>query len=224
MAKSSTYQEKFARLNAWVPQIVTAIKKDLRNDHLRRDLAFSKRFFAGKNVTKLTNEELAGGYAEALKESEVAELIGEFIANRWLLKKGDVYNYFVTRLTRVNPDFTEIEELENDVARQIIDESVNEFGVHDVYFFSVLNAVALPEKIFDELHERAGRESAEIQTNTQSEQIERSLDKLVRDHEQQMSRTIEKYEKKLQGLERKYHHDTEVLKKQIARLQKQQVG
>lgn len=221
MTKDTTYKEKFAMLKSWVPEIVSAIKKDLRNDHLRRDPVFCKRYFPGKTITKLTPEELAHGYSKALEESEAADAVGDFMANRWLLKNGEIYNYFVTRLSQVNPNFTEIEQLDPKVSHEIINDGVSQFCARDIYLFSILNAVAFNEDVLAELGDRAKKEQKEHKKNEESVEVERSIEKLISEHQMQLARTVDKYEKRLQGMEKKYHHDVEALKKQISRLQKQ---
>ena len=54
MYKNATYREKFADLKEWIPFLVEAIKKDLRNEHLKKDIFFVKKFLSSKNIHKIT--------------------------------------------------------------------------------------------------------------------------------------------------------------------------
>jgi len=144
MLKNATYKEKFALLNPWIPYIIDSIKKDLKNDHLKQDWQFSKRYLNGKPASKLTTEELIQGYSEALQDSEKGEALAEFIANRWLLKHTDLYDYFEAKLSAIHPDFVEIEELELKSSQEIIKGAVVQFGALHTYLFSVINSVVFP--------------------------------------------------------------------------------
>ncbi len=222
--KNSTYKEKFAILKSWNPKILDTIKKDLKNDHLKNDIQFSKAFFPGKNIAKLTPEELAEGYQRAFEESEHVESIGEFISSRWLIKNSDLYHFFADKLTLINPNFNEIEELSKNDSNAILKEGNEQFNAEDLFIFSLLNSVAFPKEIFTELQHQAKTAAVKNKEADEAEEIERSLDKITRHHEMLFARMVDKYEKKLSGLEKKYHQDVEGLKKQVSRLQKQLNG
>ncbi|MBA2727903.1 MAG: hypothetical protein H0U49_07010 [Parachlamydiaceae bacterium] len=219
--KNSTYKEKFAILKSWNPQIFDSIKKDLKNDHLRNDIPFTKQFFAGKNTAKLTTEDLAEGYQRALDESEHAETIGEFISNRWLMKNSDLYNFFAEKLMHINPNFNEIEELSENDSNSIIKEGKEQFNAQDLFIFALLNSVAFSENTFKDLHKQAKTASETQKVVEEAKEVEKSFEKLINNHEMLFARMVDKYEKKLSGLEKKYHQDVEGLKKQVSHLQKQ---
>ena len=84
------YTQKFALLDEWLEYLLDAVKKDLRNDHLKNDWAFVKKYFGGKNVNKLSSSELAEGYRQALAQEEKAEEDSEFITNHLLFKNSEV--------------------------------------------------------------------------------------------------------------------------------------
>lgn len=224
MDKNSTYKEKFSILKSWMPHIIDMIKKDLKHDHLKNDPLFCKKHFYGKNPAKLTIEELVDGYQQAFAEGEHSEAIGEFMANRWLLKNGDIYNYFAGSLSKINPNFSEIEELSKEDSHAILNEGKAQFDVQDLYLFSVMNAVAFPDNIYAELAKQALTSSENAKNAAETAEIEKSVENLTRAHQTQLARMVDKYEKKLVGLEKKYHHDVDSLKKQVSRLQKQLTG
>lgn len=214
MSKDSTYQEKFSILKSWMPLIVETIKKDLKNSKL------AKNYLPSKPSAKLTNEDLVKAYSRAISEDENGEAIGEWVAQHWLLKKPDLYGFFELKLSSINPEFDQIEQIDQQVAKEIINEACENFESSDVYLFSVINAVVFPPETFKDLEKRAKEEKANKEAFETSANEEKSIEKLKVSYEQQIARLTDKYEKKLQGFEKKYLNDTESLKKQLAILQK----
>jgi hypothetical protein len=221
MLKDTTYQQKFAMLKSWMPVVADAIKKDLKNEVSRQNSQFVKAYFGSKNASKLTAEELSEGYIRAIAEHENGEVIAEWIGQRWLLKKPDLYGFFEKKLSAINPQFDQIEEIEPVKAKEIISEAIKQFGAPDTYIFSVINAVVFSKNQFDELAHAASTHVQHKAAEMQSSAEEKSTEKLIQNYELQIARLTDKYEKKLQGFERKYLCDTEGLKKQIGALQKQ---
>jgi hypothetical protein len=220
MSQDSTYQQKFAMLKLWMPVIAGAVKKDLKNEHLKQSGSFAKRYFPSKNIAKLTVEELGEGYGNAIQNDESGEAIGEWLAQRWLLKKSDLYLFFETKLSEINPKFDEIKEIEKAKADEIIKEAIQNFGAQDTYLFSVINAVVFPSQSMKNLAKEAEKNTEIKVSEKQTTDEDKSIAKLMANHEQQIARLTDKYEKKLQGFERKYLCDTEGLKKQISLLQR----
>lgn len=220
MRKDATYQEKFALLDQWLPAIIEGVKKDIKNDHLRNDGPFLKANFPGKNLNKLTTEDMVSVYRTSLAEG--AEALGEFIATRWLLKNSDVYYYFEEQLKRISPNFSELEMLEKESALSIMEGGIKQFGAYKTYVFSVFNAVVFPEEVFKVMAKRAEMAEEERQTTAQEHAEKTSLQDLRQLHAQEIARLTDKYEKKLLGLQKKYLQDMEVLKKQISHLHRKQ--
>jgi hypothetical protein len=220
MLKDSTYKEKFATLSAWMPLIIETIKKDLKNEHLRKDPGFSRLYFPGKNPAKLTSEELSAAYLHAIADGENAEELAEFISNRWLLKNGDLYHYFEQELGKINPNFNEITDIDKPVATAIMEGAVKQFGAISTYLFCVLNSVVFPEEIYKKLSQDAIKREVEEKAEAMVSVKELSAEAMQRNHEQQVARLSDKYEKKILGLQKKYIQDVEILKKQIANLQR----
>lgn len=176
--------------------------------------------FQKKNLNKLSASELAEGYAVAVEESEQADALGEFIANRWLLKNTDVYDYFARQLNQVTDDFDSLDTLDEEVSKKIMNESTRYFGAQKTYLFSVFNSVVFPEEIYEELRLQAQRERDEEIGQQQAEKEQLDWAAKEKGYEQQISRLHDKYDKKFAGLEKKYLKDVEALKKQISTLQK----
>jgi hypothetical protein len=214
MYKDATYREKFAILKEWAPDWIDAIKKDLKSEHLRQDAGFARKYLPGKNLQKTSLEELVEGYSKAVESERVAE----FMANRWMLKKSELYSFFERELAKINPDFDTIEEIDEAVARRMIEAASQEFGAGSTYLFSVINSVAFRREEFEALRNRAKEERRQPQPQISGDL--KSIEELKRDFEQRLLRIEDKYSKKIDGLERKYLRDTEMLKKQLAQLQR----
>lgn len=222
MLKDTTFKDKFATLEGWMPLIVDAIKRDLRNEHLRQDIAFVKRYFPGKNVAKLSSEELAPAYLDVLKSGEKSEELGEFIANRWLLKHSELYDYFERELSQITPDFNQLTTLERDVAAQMMERAVAEFGAIQTYLFCVFNSVVFPADVYAILSKKADHHAHSSRIEEAKKHEDASVEAMKRGYEQQIARLTDKYEKKLSGLQKKYAVDISDLKKQIVALQRKQ--
>lgn len=150
-----TYAEKFQDLTPFHEAIFTEVKKDLRDDHLRQDKGFLKRNFSGKQLNKITVQELLEVYTKLIAAGYDA--VSEFVANRWLLRHIEIYNLFEDRLRTINSQFHEIVELDPEAAKSLLSDAVERFGAVDCYIFSVLNSVCLPEALLKELRIHATR-------------------------------------------------------------------
>ncbi len=220
MYKDATYKQKFSDLDPFLPSIVDSIKKDLKNEHLKKDPQFIKLFCSNQNINKLSADELCLAYRQALKEAERAEDLGEFMAARWLLKHSEMYEFFEKELSQLANDFTTLNEIEAKDAQQIIDKSIAEFNALDTYLFAVLNSVVFPAQHFVALKEKAVQ-SLKMQSTEHENQLKAAqAHKINQNWELEMARMKDKYEKKLAGLQKKYTIDIEALKKQNSALQR----
>lgn len=218
MYKNATYKEKFAELQEWIPFLVDAVKKDLRNEHLKKDLYFVKKFLSSKNIHKVTVDELAQAYKKAIQEEEQGEELAEFITSRWLLKNSELYDFFEKQLSQINPDFANLEEIHPTQAQALIENSIRQFGAPHTYLFSVLNSVVFPKENFHSLKNQAAQHQEEQTKETQRAVEQFTVEQIRKEYELEITRMIDKYEKKLAGLQKKYITDVENLKKQIAQL------
>ncbi len=220
MYKDATYKKKFADLNEWIPLIIETIKKDLKNEHLKKDLYFVKKFLGSKNIQKVTTEELAEAYAKAIQEEEKGEDIAEFIVSRWLMKNSELYTLFENGLSKITTDFTALEDLPLEQATILADASTNQFGAVPTYLFAVLNSVVFPKETFDHLHHQAKASHQQIVNEMITEQEKMNVESISKAYEREMARLTDKYEKKLAGMQKKYQLDVDHLKKQVAILQR----
>ena len=224
MLKEATYKDKYFLLKEWIPVILDTVKKDIKSEHLRQDVLFVKKYLNNKNLSKITQEELVTGYNQAVAEEEKAEEIAEFIFNRWLLKHTDVYSFFEQELTRINPNFTDLKELQPGPAFEIMEDALHRFGATNTYLFVIINSVVFPSVVLEQLKHRAGEETYKAAKHQQEEVEQLSRAGMMKKHVEQIDRLTDKYEKKLSGMEKKYITDVSTLKKQVASLQRKLNG
>ena len=72
MSKNATYVQKFALLQNWLPNIIESVKKDLKQEHLRRNPAFIRQYFDVKNLNKIGVESMSRAYGTALQAGDEA--------------------------------------------------------------------------------------------------------------------------------------------------------
>ncbi len=218
MLKETGYQEKFELLRPWLAEIVETVKKELKNEHLKIDKEFCRRYFLGKNFTNVPLHELADAYYKDITGGNVG--LGEFVATRWLLKHTDIYDFFEMALKNISEDFDELEELPQEISQPLLKGSLEAFGAPKTYLFSVFNSVVFPKEIYENLRTQAIEESKKARKEAEAKQISESLEAMQKRHTREMSAMSERYEKKLSGMQRKYVNDMEILKKQVGQLQK----
>lgn len=217
MIKEDPYSLKFDKLGPWVIDIFQVIKKELRNDHLLKSPAFIQKYFPKRSLDKLTIDEFANAYVKEIAEGN--EELGEKVVARWVLKNAELYQFFVTELSKINPKYDEIDDLSAEISSFLLNTSVNRFGASATYIFSVLNAVIFSEEQFCKLREMALLEKSQEKPLEVKRTFE-SMEAIQEHYEKEIRKLTEKYEKRMQGVERKYIQDVEGLRKQIAQLHK----
>lgn len=216
MLKDTTYQEKFVILQMWIEEIIDAVKKDLKVEHLSKDKNFCRRYFLGKNPSQVDQKAFCEAYVQDIAAGNVG--LGEFIASRWLLKNTDIYGYFEEKLKKITPDFEQLNELDEKLSESLIKESLSDFGAKKTYIFSVFNSVVFPKKVYDNLKENAEKETHEERNKKEEVKEKLTLVEMEKRHDREMRGLKDRYEKKLSGLQKKYLTDTAALKKEIERL------
>jgi len=217
MIKEDPYRVKFDQLRPWAFEIFQTIRKDLRNEHLLKSHAFVQKHFLKRPLDKLTIDEMSNAYLKEIAEGD--EELGEKVAARWVLKNAELYQFFVTELSKINPKYDEIEALPGDVSSYLLNIAVSQFGAQTVYIFTILNAVVFTQEQLNQLREIALLEKASEKPEEESRPFI-SVESVKEQYEKEIRKLSEKYEKRMQGIERKYFQDVEGLKKQIAQLHK----
>ena len=209
-----SYHKKILLCKPWLSDIVCAVKKDLKQEHLAKDPTFCKRYFLGKSFNQITKDQLAAAYLRELEEGNGA--LAEFICTRWLLKHTDIYALFEIHFQKIAKDFEEIAQLDVEIENALKKESVEKFGFLNTFIFSLFNSVVFSEKTFLEL--KSGAQMQEMKKNEEDEKL--SLQKMQERYERKISSLCEKYEKKLSGFQKKYLKDIKKLQQEISHLRK----
>jgi hypothetical protein len=217
MIKEDSYKIKFDKLQPWINDIFQAVKKDMRNEHLLKTPSFVQKHFAKKAVDKLTLQEFASAYQKEIAEGD--EDLGEKVIARWVLKNAELYQFFASELSKINPKFDEIDSISNEASAFLLNASIRQFGASATYIFSIINAVVFTEEQLSKLREIALAEKANEAPKEEKSSFG-SIDAVKEHYEKEMRKLSEKCEKRMQGVERKYIQDVEGLKKQIAQLHK----
>lgn len=221
MIKEDSCKIKFERLVPWTTEIFQLIKKDLKNEHLLKTPAFVQKHFPKRALDRLTTEEMAAAYLKEMSEGD--EELGEKVITRWVMKNAELYQFFVTELSKINPKFDEIESFAPEMGSCLFRTSVAQFGAIPTYIFCVMNAVVFAQEQMQTLRELALAAAAQPQSQVEKNVFE-SVDAVKQHYEKELRKLMEKYEKRLQGLERKYFQDMEGFKKQIAHLHRKMGG
>ncbi len=151
--KAKTYQEKFSLLSPWFESLVASIRKDLKEEPLKKDRMIYAQLFGNKLLKNLSSKEMWAAYANALSQGH--ESLGEYLAARWILRHRNIYDFFEARLRTISQNFDELGELESSFAKSLIEDAATAFGAIDTYCFSVLNDVTFSSKDFEELRKKA---------------------------------------------------------------------
>lgn len=165
--KAKTYQEKFSLLSPWFESLVASIKKDLKEEPLKKDRIIYAQLFGNKLLKNLSSKEMWAAYAQALAQGH--ESLGEYLAARWILRHRNIYDFFEARLRTICQNFDELGELQASFAKDLIEDAVANFGAVDTYCFSVLNDVTFSAKDFEELRKKAFSLPSKPQAKTPKE-------------------------------------------------------
>lgn len=208
---------QFESLQGWIPDVLHAIKKDIKTEHLSSDPIFYKTYFGNRPQNRLTTDEIFAAYEKELLKGNAD--LGDWIVNRWVFKHGDVYSHFAERVSEINPNFEEIQSFDEKQSAKILQGALESLGAVPVFLFSILNGVVFPASIIQSLRAAAEKEKALSQKQEIADAEKLALEQIVAQHQREMARLQEKYESRVAGIQKKYATDTEALKKQIRSLQ-----
>lgn len=217
MAQNQTgnLMNQFQILQPWMPQILNAIKREIKTEHLPGAPVFHRAHFGSKPISRLTAEEMFKAYETELVGGN--QELAEWVINRWVFKHGDMYNHFAKRLSEINPNFEEIKTITEAQADYILDGATEAFGPINLFLFSLLNGVVFPEVVLNRL-KSAAEQALKVSETSESQKIE-TLEERVARYQKEISKIEEKCELKIAGVMKKYATDVESLKKQIRSLQ-----
>ena len=212
-------KDKFQILQPWLSQVLYTIKKEIKTEHLSKSPIFYKMHFGTRPLNRLTNEEICAVYEKELLQGNNEEM-GEWVVNRWVFRNGDIYQHFAERLSQIHPDFDQIENLNEEQSKQVLEGAAASFGALPVYIFTILNGVVFPSPVLELLRSKAEQEQASQAEKREEVEKTEGLEQALERCKSELGRLEKKYEEKLAGVMKKYTTDVEALKNQVRSLQK----
>ncbi len=211
-------KSKFEIAQPWFKEILTCIKKDLKTDYLPADKIFYRAHFGNRPLNRLSTEEIFAAFEKELLTGN--EGLEEWVVNHWVFQHGDIYRHLADRLSAINPNFTDLEEISSEESKTVL-EGTDAFNPVDLYLFSILNGVVFPETVLETLRNGAIEGKAKADEAEAMLAKKEGLEQIIERQQREISRLQEKCESKVEGVLRKYTTDMEALKRQIRSLQQQ---
>ena len=207
-----TWAGRFSLLSPWFSDIVTAVKRDCKSEHLRLDPVFVRQHFGGMPVQRITIEEMRAVYLQQILAGH--ERLAEFIANRWLFRNMDIYRFFEQSLEKISPEFEKITEVPAEQAEALLKAACEQFGCEKTFCFVAINDVALPKPLFEKLQ----REALEHLSSRQKDQPADEQEEAAGLLRAEMDRLKERHEKKVAEMTKKHQQEVQRLQKEIFQL------
>ena len=207
-----TWAGRFSLLSPWFSDIIAAVKRDCKSEHLRLDPGFVRQHFGGTPVQRISLEEMRAVYLQQILAGH--ERLAEFIANRWLFRHMDIYRFFEESLEKISPDFDSISELTQEQADELIKQASEKFDCEKVFCFVAINEVALPKEPF----ERLQRQALECLSKRQNEMPADEDAEAEEKWRGEMDRMKERHEKKIAEMTKKHQQEVQRLQKEISQL------
>lgn len=181
---------KFQTLLPWMGEILGSIKKDIKNDFLPSNPIFCRSHFGNLPQSRITIEDICTAFSKELLAGN--EEIADWVINRWLYKRGDLYQHFADRLFEVNPDFDQIKELSLEESQKVLAGAKESFGAKEIFFFSVLNGVVFPESVLAQLRDDAEAETAQLIADEKAAAEEKERVKALIKEQKEAARALRK--------------------------------
>ena len=181
---------KFQTLLPWMGEILGSIKKDIKNDFLPSNPIFCRSHFGNLPQSRITIEDICTAFSKELLAGN--EEIADWVINRWLYKRGDLYQHFADRLFEVNPDFDQIKELSLEESKKVLAGAKESFGAKEIFFFSILNGVVFPESVLAQLRDDAEAETAQLIADEKAAAEEKERVKALIKEQKEAARALRK--------------------------------
>jgi hypothetical protein len=207
-----TWAGRFSLLSPWFSDIISDVKRDCKNEHLRLDSQFVRQHFGGTAVQRISLEEMRTVYLQQILAGH--ERLAEFVANRWLFRNMDLYRFFEQALEKISPEFDKITELTPEQADELIKQAAEKFDFEKVFCFVAINDVALPKEPF----ERLQRQALELLSKRQKEMPANEDEEAEDRWRGEMDRMKERHEKKVAEITKKHQQEVQRLQKEISQL------
>ncbi len=207
---------KYSLISPWFEQILSQIKRDCKAEHLSIDPHFVRTYFAGKPVARISLDEMRAVYLQQILAGH--DRLAEFIANRWIFRNMEMYKFFEKNFEEKVPNFESIEEFPAEVIEPILEEAIQQFGVEPVFCFSVLNDMMLSKDTFEKIQKQALQAAALAASSDQKiDPEQKQIEMLKAD----IAAIKDRYEKKIEELQKRHKKEAEILKQELQKLQKE---
>ncbi len=207
-----TWAGRFSLLSPWFSDIIAAVKRDCKSEHLKLDPLFVKQHFSGVSIQRITLEEMRTVYLQQILSGH--QRLAEFIANRWLFRNMDIYRFFEESLKKISPEFEKIKELTPEQANELISQACEKFDSEKVFCFVSINDVVLPKESFEQLQ----RKALECLSKRQKEAPSNDEEEVEGRWRKEMDLLKERHEKKTVEMTKKHQQEVQRLQKEIAQL------
>lgn len=206
-----TWVGRFSLLTPWFFDIMNAVRRDCKNEHLRLNPSFVREHFSGMPLHRITVDEMRAVYLRLILGGN--EHLAEFVSNRWLFRNMELYTLFEKTLSEVSPDFEKISELSVQQAERLIQEASSKFGSENVFCFVVLNDVVVPQDVFDRLQRQAVEDLAKRQREAESQEVP-----VEEKYRLEIERLKDRQEKRIQEMTKRHQQELQRLNGEIAKL------
>lgn len=152
MIAQASYVERFLTLKPFLEKIFREIKKEIRQElqskgsFLRKKLGEQSFHPEFKKIASLL---------EVCVISPEGEDVGEWVSAAWVNTKGAIFELFHNHLVQVSEDYNTLASLPADVEEKLVQEGIEQFGVKNIYIFSLLNSVVFSSATLEKLKKEA---------------------------------------------------------------------
>jgi hypothetical protein len=144
---------QFERLLPWAEEILSAIKKEIKQEYLEENPVLRRKHFGNLPQNRISTPEIAAAFTKEILDGN--QELYDWVVDTWVVKHGNMYHYFALKLHNINPDFEQIKELTVDESEKVLAGAKESFGAKKIYFFAVLNGLVFPEQVLTQLHQDA---------------------------------------------------------------------
>ncbi len=212
MISKSQYKIKIDLLSPFLEELCKGIKKEIRQEFIQKGLF-------KKSESNVEWKEVAQFFYKKIVE-EGDENVGEWLASSWVCKNGEIFQHFHEELSLIDKQYENLVGIPLELEQKIKDLSVSKFGFLRVYLFCVLNSVVFSSEVFESLRKAALEEVSSSKESLEAARKISSVEELEKVFELEKKKIEEKYEKRMQGVLKKYQIEVDGYRKQIGQLQK----
>ena len=146
-------KNQFQALQNWTQEVLNAIKKDIKTDHLHTDPVFYRPILA----IALKIDSLPRRFSQLMKKSCLKgnEDLAEWVVNRWVFQARRPLSALCRAAQRdQSQTLIRFKSLLKRRVKRVLEGAPEAFGAIPTFLFSVLNGVVFPESVLERLRRR----------------------------------------------------------------------